>query len=76
MSANKKPNKTKEEMRAIVSDLLDESIVEGDERRLARGAMSRVAGKHDLTTRRVSQIWKKAKECRKQHINIHTHHPK
>ena len=58
----KKKNLSQEELDKLLSQLLEGSVLEENGRRLARGSVSRVAGKFGVTTRTVFRIWRQAKK--------------
>ena len=60
MNRSKKPNLTQDDVNHLISDLLDKSFLEGDKRKLARGAVAEAAKKFKITEQNCQRIWRNA----------------
>jgi len=64
MNNSGKKNLTEQEVKQVVSALIDRSILVEDERKLDGRAIPDVAGRFGVTERTIQRIWKRAKENR------------
>ena len=62
MPKGDKPNLTSEQCKALIANLLDDSFIVGDERRLVKGAARHATIKFKMSEQNVRRLFKKAKE--------------
>jgi hypothetical protein len=66
MATKKKPNLSRERNGELISDLLDSSILEGEERKLAPGSVDTAVLKFKISRRQVLRLWATARGRRKE----------
>ena len=64
MASKAKPNLSELQLKVLISDLIDDSYIEGGKCRLAEGAANRQALKHGISRAQVYNIWKRAMESK------------